>query len=356
MTSAEADAIRAAFRVQAGHCRDLGSPFTATLCNVLSEQLDSESGFGRRILEWTGDSGNDALALRAAGALHALARSRREPALTSAYPPNDLDRERLWQAVALAVANNDRWLTDYLDSPPQTNEVARSAALLGGCLTIACMTGMPLTLYEIGSSAGLNLYFDRYRFDLGSGSWGPATSPVRIASEWHGDVPPFDAPLSIAARSGVDIRPLNPASHADRERLRSYIWADQPNRLARTSAALDLAAASPTPVVQGDAADWVESVLEQPIESGVARVLMHTIVWQYLPKPSRQRIRDTLASAGANAHPDAPLAWLRMEYAGDSKAAGVTLRVWPDGSESSLGSADYHGRWTRWDRQLRSAA
>ena len=63
------------FRRQAKACRRLGSTFTATLCDLLAERLDQESQFGRRVIQWPSESGPDALALRAAGGLHALARS-----------------------------------------------------------------------------------------------------------------------------------------------------------------------------------------------------------------------------------------------------------------------------------------
>jgi hypothetical protein len=356
MTIGDSKAIRESFRAQGDLCRALGSPFTGALCDLIAERLRGESRFGRRILEWTGDPRNDVLALRAAGAFHALARSGSVPALTAAYPPAALDHSRLWIGIAAAVAGQDDWLFAYLDSPPQTNEVARSAILLGGCLTIARVTGLPLALYEIGSSAGLNLIFDRYQYDLGQGSWGSATSPVVIACDWQGDVPPLDTPLTIASRAGVDLRPLDPALPADRGRLLSYIWPDQAQRLARTAAALDLAAARPWHVSIGDAADWVAAELDRMPQPGVTRVLMHTIVWQYLPKPSRARIRAALKSAGALARADAPLAWLKMEYAGDWAAAGVSLTLWPDGEEVRLGTADYHGRWARWEKPASFAA
>lgn len=342
---ADDDRIRAHFRGQAVGCRQLGSPFTALVCELMAERLDRASAFGRRIFDWPGEPRADALSLRAVGACNALARSGRDPALRSAYPPDAAEAEPLWQALLSAIAGHDAFLTAYLDSAPQTNEVKRCSALLGGALVIAQETGLPLELLEIGASAGLNLGFERYRYELGSAEWGSHAAPVTIRSRWNG-TPPLAAPLSVAARRACDVNPLDPSRREDRERVLSYIWPDQADRLSATEAAFDAAAAAPWRVERDDAASWVEARLAETQSAGRARVLMHTIMWQYLPEQTKQRIIAAMHRAGAAATPDRPLCWLRMEADGDS--AAVTLGQWPGGSEREIGRADYHGRWVEW--------
>ncbi|RDJ23237.1 DUF2332 family protein [Bosea caraganae] len=338
--------LRAHFIGQARGCRQLGSPFTALVCELLAERLDRTSAFGRRMFDWPGEPRADALSLRAAGALNALARSGRDLALRAAYPPNETQAEPLWQALSAAIAGHDAFLTSYLDSPPQTNEVKRCAVLLGGALVIARESGLPLDLIEIGSSAGLNLGFERYRYELGSAEWGSADAPVTIRSQWRGTLPPLDAPLAVAARRACDLNPLDPSRREDRERVLSYIWPDQADRLSTTEAAFDAAAAAPWRVEREDAATWVEARLSETSPTSRARVLMHTIMWQYLPEPTKQRITAAMMQAGAAAMAERPLYWLRMEADGDS--AAVTLGKWPGGAERELGRADYHGRWVEW--------
>ena len=124
--------------------------------------------------------------------MHALARSGRCPPLSAVYPPHAADPDAVWAGIEAAIEQEDAFLGAYLDGPPQTNEVARSNAILGGCLFIAGKTGTPLELFEIGSSAGLNLSFDRYGYDLGVGRWGLVDAPVQIASRWEGDPPSLD--------------------------------------------------------------------------------------------------------------------------------------------------------------------
>lgn len=342
--------VRAHFAIQAEACRSLGSDFNARLCNLLGERLSPMTGFGTRILTWPGDPRADALALRAAGGLNALARSGMAPELTALYPPHAVDDEALWRGVFRAIADHDVSLTAYLDSPPQTNEVKRCSVLLGGALLIAAETGLPLEILEIGASAGLNLGFDGYRYELGRASWGAPSAPVTIRSEWRGDgQPPLDATLSVAERHACDLNPLDPGNAADRQRVMSYIWPDQADRIAATDAAFDAAAAAPWRVARADAAAWLVSRLATPTAAGHARVLMHTIMWQYLPEPVQRRIEAAMEAAGAQATRNTPLAWLRME-ADDRQGAGaaVTLTLWPGGHQREIARADFHGRWVEW--------
>ena len=100
-------------------------------------------------------------------------------------------------------------------------------------LHLSAITRLPLEVLEIGASAGLNLAFDEYRYELGDGrTWGPADAPLTVECLWRGSTPPLDAPLAVVARAGCDLRPVDPANAEDRARLISYVWADQLHRLA----------------------------------------------------------------------------------------------------------------------------
>ena len=345
----QTDLVLQQFADQAKACDQLGSPFTARLCRILATRLDTRTRFGRQILEWEGDPYADNVALRACGALHALARSGWEPNVGAVYPPATANDHAIWIAIADALGHNDLFLTERLSLAPQTNEVARSAIILGGMLHIANITRLPLELFEIGASAGLNLGFDAYRYDLGADRhWGRASAPLTIASEWKGRAPPLDTPLSVTARHGCDLHPIDPDSAEDRARLLSYVWADQTHRLARLEAALLIAAAAHRKIDRADAADWVSTYLSARPRPGTTRVLFHTIVWQYLPLASRSQIEDALATAGAAATRDTPLARLAFE-ADDVPGSGrVELTLWPSAKKVTLGRADFHGRWADW--------
>ncbi|MCL6706545.1 DUF2332 family protein [Pseudomonas sp. R2.Fl] len=340
-------AVRASFERQAKACDELGSSFTARLCRLAGSGLSEETAVGRHILSWRDDptSTGDAVALRFAGALHALVLSGDDQALAAVYPPNEVPDNALWSACEAALARNESFILNRLKSAPQTNEVRRSSALLPGFLTIAGIFGLPLVLSEVGASAGLNLQWDRYRYTLGDLSWGP-DSAVVLTPDWQGPPPP-DVALSVIDRAGCDLNPLDSTSANDRLRLMSYIWADQSDRLERTRRALAIAEENRLEVDRADAIDWLADRLFLP-RPGAVHVVYHTIAWQYLPAELKAKGEALIMKAGARATADAPIAHLQLEADGRPEGAAITLQVWPNGEQHHIGRADFHGRWVKW--------
>lgn len=325
----------------------MGSPFTARLCLALPDVLDPATRTGSRVARWSGDPRLEALALRLCGGLHWLVRQGRKP-LAAVYPPREPSEPELRDALTETIIGADDTLAGFLDGPPRTNEVGRSSVLLGGLQVVAAETGATLKLYEIGAGAGLNLLLDRWCHELGGGRrWGPANAPVTIACDWRGDAPPL-VRLGIDGRVGCDLAPIDPREKTERERLLAYIWPDQAGRLARTEAALAHAARHGAVVEAADAPPWLERALAEPEEEGVARVLFHSIVWQYLDVGRQREITRVMVVAAAEATADRPLAWLRMERDSQRTTAAVILTTWPGGRTRELGRADYHGRFVEW--------
>lgn len=341
---------RSALRWQADFCRKSDAPILARVCDALAECLDDTSATGRRVLGWPGDPIVDGLPLRAAAPFHALVRSGRGGALDAVYRGEVREAAAIAAALRAAIRAHDAAIAAWLDGPPQTNEPARSGVLMAGLLALAARFA-PLTrfeLLEIGSSAGLNLMIDRYSFDLGGVRAGPADAPLHIAPDWRGPPPPA-AEVRIESVRGVDVAPLDLADAATAERLMAYIWIDQADRLERTARAIRLARAAPPRLEQGDAADWIEARLAEPQADGVVRVLMHSIVWQYLPPATQARIEAAMAAAGANARADRPLGWVAYEGERGLAQHGLTVRSWPgDGRAMRLASAHPHGAWIAW--------
>ncbi len=347
-------AVRAAFARQAGWCRNLGSPLTAMVVELAAERMDRDTALGRRILDWPAQPGPavDMLPLRLPGGLHALAQ-RGHPALAPLYPPHPLpDADTLWTAIQAALL--DPALAPWLDSVPQTNEVARSAILMAGLLVVAAETGLPVALHELGASAGLNLLLDRYDIRLAGVQAGTPGSALALAPDWTGPPPPA-APVLVVRRGGVDLLPLDITQEADRERLRAYVWADQQPRLARLGSALAVALTQPPRVVQGDAAPWTEAAISLAPEPGVVRVLMHSVAFTYFPAGTQARIAGHMAAAGRQATPAAPLAWLRFEPPpGHAEVPTLRLQLWPGGEDRVLGTGSPHGTWIKWAGQVPS--
>lgn len=303
------------------------------------------------MLAWPGDPAPlaDNVPLRVAGAIHAIARSRKVPALTALYPPNPMPA-----AAALASALRQALLAcpevvgNYLNSPPQTNEVGRSAPLLAGWLEVARLTGLPLSIYEIGASAGLNLIADRYSYRFGSARWGRDTATPILSPDWTGTSPAVDARLSIRSRQGCDRSPVDLASAIERERLISYVWPDQRERLARLQAAIAAAHDDPPIIDRADAAAWLRERIGVAALDGTARLLFHSIVWQYLPAATQKNISEHLAEVTRATRTTAPFAWLRFEMNGEQSATELRLTLWPGGEERLLALSHAHGNWVRW--------
>jgi len=354
MIDSSEQAVRTAFALQSEGCTRLGSPFTALLCDLLGRRLDRSSLVGRRALDWPGEPHwtGDALPLRLAGGLHALVWRGRLPDLAALYPPADLpDSEALWVALDAALHDADAELAEWLERAPQTNEVGRSAALMAGLLVLAARHPLPVSLFELGPSAGLNLMLDRFRFRLGETDAGEPGSPLFLCPEWQGASPP-PGTVRVVSRRGVDIHPLEIAKAADRERLLAYVWPDQRQRLADLAAAIGIARSDPPHIDQGDAADWIEANLGLTGKPGVTRVVTHTIAIHYFPPDTRNRIEAHLSRLGAAATDASPFAWLRFEFdpAADNLPT-LFLTIWPGGEEMKLAVGHPHGRSLRWMAQ-----
>ena len=336
------------FRNQAAGCESLGSPLTARVLTILAAAMTPGHSVEDRVLGWQGDlsRAGDALALRLAGGLHGLVLSGAAPELAAFYrAPEAVADPQATSLLLQALRTHPAPLHQWLDHPPQTNEIRRSAVLIAAGQWLTARLGLPLVLSELGASAGLNLLWDRYALDIGA-QFGPKDAAIRLNPVWHGALPP-DAVPQVAARAGVDLHPLDPVR--DRLRALSYIWADQSERLARTRKGLEALAAYGPVVQQGDAIDWLATRLAQP-HPGRLHLVYHTIAWQYFPAAAKARGLALLEAAGARATADAPLAHLAMEADAQDHGAALTLRLWCGGAaqETALGRADFHGRWIEW--------
>jgi hypothetical protein len=338
-------------RGQAAFCAAAESSFYAGLLGHLA--ADAEAGgptwdlLGRTI----DDPALQVPQLRVLGAVHRLVLAGAVPELARHYPSvgGDGDADAAWPALRPVLTARFAELDRALDRPPQTNEVGRSAALIGGFLTVAAETGRPLRVLEVGSSAGLNLRFDHFSYQSGAHHVGDPTSPVRFVDVWDGPAPPFETPLRVSSRAGCDHDPIDPTSDAGRLALLGYVWPDQAARLALLRHALDIAARVPATVERGDARDWVAAQLAVP-HPGEATVVFHSIVMQYFSPDDVTEFVAVLADAGARATKAAPVAWLRLEPTSPTEVTRAELRltVWPDGEDRLLGLAGFHGTPVEW--------
>lgn len=348
MAQAASNAVGEAFANQVDYCEANNAPRTTRVVAALAAQLDrSDPGaFIARIRDWSGAPLADALPLRAAAGLHSLHLSGAAPELAPIYLGEPADDATI---VADVVRRHEAALLPWLDGPPQTNEAGRSCGFAAGLLWLAAQ-GLPARVecLEIGSSAGINLMMDRYAFDLGGVKLGPEKAVMRFVPEWRGPPPP-DRTIAFASLKGCDVAPIDLTDPVQALRLRAYVWPEQTGRFARLDRAVAEAHRARPDLVRRDAADFVERELARPQEAGTTRVLMHSIVWQYVPQDQQDRVTAAMAAAGARATAERPLAWVALESDRTLLNHRLTVRYWPDGAEEHLlASAHAHGAWLEW--------
>jgi hypothetical protein len=331
------------FRGQADWCQRLGSPIYAHMLERAADDMTADGTVWRVIEPYIDRDFNFAHHLRLLGAAHRLALLGEAPALAAHYPScdGDGDADAAWTAFIELL--EERPLP--LERPVQTNEVGRAAALLGGFLTVAQQTGLGLRVLEIGASAGLNLRWDRFRYEAPDWAFGDAASPVRVPCEYRRGHPPLASTVWVLERAGCDTDPIDATTDDGALWLEAFTWPDQLQRLELLRGAIEVARRTPAQVVKQSAPDWVEDQLARE-RGGSATVLFHSIMWGYLTDSDRSRIRSALQEAGERATESDPLAWLRMEPGADQ--ADVTLTTWPGGEEVVLAHAGYHGRPVEW--------
>jgi hypothetical protein len=327
-------------------CRALGSEVYTRLLTGL-EGDHATGGLTAELLDGRSERPiADALVLRLLGAVHRIVLEGRAPALARYYPsvgghdPGDPTPAFLDVAAAHRLE-----VEAGLARGVQTNEVGRAAVLAPGFALIARRSGRPLRLREVGSSAGLLLRWDRYRYVAGTTELGDPASPLVFDDVWIDAPPDLRGPVTVADRRGCDVAPIDALSEDGRLTLLSFVWPDQLARFDRLRTALDLAKDAPVTVDRADAGAWVEAELDRAAP-GMTTVVFHSIVLQYLPTDSRRRMRAALEAAGEGATDDAPLAWLRMEPAGE--LADLRMTWWPGGEETVLATAGYHGAPIQW--------
>ncbi|MFK0194733.1 DUF2332 domain-containing protein [Kitasatospora sp. NPDC090308] len=321
----------AMFRHQADSCAELGSPLSAALLHRAAGDLAAGGPCAEAIAGHEDAPGPNAIALRLLGAVHALVLSGRAPDLAAHYPDagghfDPADPDAPWPAFRAAVAAHLPFVREWLTRPPQTNEVGRSNLLLTGLAwaqqqlaDAAASTAttspfpLPVRLYELGSSAGLNLLAEQFRCVSEGFSYGPPDSPVVLADAWRGEPPAWlrDAPLQrVTERRGCDPTPIDPRSADGALALRSYLWADQLPRAQRLNGALALAARTPAPVEAVGAAVFLRGLETAP---GALTVVWHSVMRQYVPVDEWRSVEGELARLAAASTPSAPFLHLAFE-------------------------------------------
>ena len=223
------------------------------------------------------------------------------------------------------------------EHPVQTNEVQRSWVLLP--LFLHALGSSEAHVVELGASAGLNLVWDRYRYRYGAGAWGREDALLSLAGDERRPVPGrlLAATPRVRSRIGIDLAPVDVTGEEGARLLRSFVWADQEDRLARLDRAIEAVRAEPPQIVRGDAAEALPGVLGR-LPAGGLVLVFQTAVFNVLTAEARARVRAALDSAGRE-----------VVFVSAGRPRGLRrvwgMRVYRGGERFFAGHADYHGAW-----------
>jgi hypothetical protein len=272
------------------------------------------------------------------GAVHFLLMSGRGPELAGYYPSlthEPLPFERSGPAFRDFVLEHEDEIVEIGNTRyTQTNECRRCVALL----PLVMMSPFDrFHLIDIGTSAGLNLGLDRFRYHLGEQKWGPE-SPVVLSAESRGVSPQFRS-IEIQRRIGLDLNPIDPADDDARLWLDALIWPEHTERRARLRAALALVASIDLEMVAGDALVTLPGVLaDLPADDPVVVTNSFALI-QF-----GEEERDKLDAITEEARSERRVFRVSME-AIDKKDDWARLVVDDGSGPETVGQAHPHGEW-----------
>jgi hypothetical protein len=216
----------------------------------------------------------------------------------------------------------------------QTNECRRCVALLPAIWATSLDR---FHLLDFGTSAGLNLHIDRYRYRWNEVTWG-SDSAVELSTEMRGEqAVPRD--FEILTRTGLDLNPIDPIDSEDRRWLEALVWPEHTDRLERLQAALDIATRHPIDLVAGDALATLGPAIERLPDGDPAIVINSFILNQFAPD-DRGRL-DEILDAGRKSR---RVFRVSMEWF-DESVQGATVAIDDGSGLEQIGLAQPHGEW-----------
>ena len=229
----------------------------------------------------------------------------------------------------------------------QTNEVRRCTTLLPA-FTAVVEASQPLALIEVGASAGLNLLFDRYRYDYGSIATGLEGSSLTLTCQIRGGRPPIPMGMpAVSFRVGLDLYPLD-VTDADAVRwARALVWPEQVERVERLEAAVAIAREDPPTILAGDALDLLPGAIAAA-PADAALIVYHSYVLNQWGAEDRARLDDLLQAASGSRTIDR----ISIEMLVRGEAFPFVDHTRYEGGGTAmrrLGTAHYHGEWLRWE-------
>ena len=253
-----------------------------------------------------------------------------------------------WAAFRTTLAANGPWIANFVrEQPVQTNVVQRCWALLPLFLTVARAVPVPMDLIELGTSAGLNLFWDRYHYQYTAGEWGSPTAPVRLSGEERSPVPGelLNTKATVRSRRGIDLNPIDVTSAKGLRLLRTFARDEEYS--AHISEAAEVVRSDPPELLRGDYLTLLPDLLRAR-QDATLTVVFQTLSTVYLTDEQRLLLRSVLDAGGA----EGPLAWISTptpeEHGQRRGDYPIEMAIWPGGGRRIAARMNVRGEWLEW--------
>ncbi len=250
-------------------------------------------------------------------------------------------------AVLEVVRRDPAVVGEQLWRSTQTNEPGRSAVLQAVVRDLV-EPGQTMAVIDVGASAGINLFFDRFAVRARDDG-----DPLTLVCVDEGAVD-RDAPLpSVGARVGIDPSPLDLGDDDDRLWLKACLWPEERRRHERFDAIVERYRTWPsTTLLEGGALERLEDALELSDDDDV-RVVVNTWSAFYFSEPERRAYYEALRALGATSNvawvsiESTLVAWPGLEEVTDEGHRGASQVVTARPGEAPVrwGWCHPHGRW-----------
>ncbi|SIS43716.1 DUF2332 domain-containing protein [Salimicrobium flavidum] len=227
----------------------------------------------------------------------------------------------------------------------QTNEVRRCAYLFPIFSYIYQQTGKPLSLIEIGTSAGLQLLFDYYAYSYGTADvYGNVDSSVHLTSEVReGTVPEhlLTGVPPVRDRIGVDLNISDLTDEEERLWLKALIWPEHKNRIKNFEDAAKELRKNPLHLKEGDGVTLLSDIAKG-ISAETSLCIFHTHVANQMPEEVKGELLQQVEEIGEkrdvfHIYNNIDDRQLHIDFFSNGKI-----------HKETLGETDGHGRWFDW--------
>ncbi len=161
-------------------------------------------------------------------------------------------------------------------------------------------------------------------------------------------LPPFPRDIQIAARTGIDLAPVDINDDDAVLWQRALMWPERIERQQRLEAAIPIVRTAAARLLAGDACDLLPGALADAPPGALPCVFATYALYQF-PSAARDRLRDVMRDY-ASAR-DVVFITMDTEFAENGDGALRLTHFTGDGGESAsrlLARCHPHGRWIAW--------